>query len=179
MYFRYNDYYRVAVKAYTSVIPILVNGEDINVPPYPSLNYQPYPTIPAYSYVPIAMFSKVGASVRYDENTNTIYVNSLCNEYKQKLDTLRAMYDEDTKNIFNSEDLLMARDADPGEMSVFQIGSSNTPILRQVALDFIAKYPIGTYVKYFRVTQMGTDGRPISRYVWLKPEGSDWVFFGP
>lgn len=89
MYFRYDDYYRVAVKAYTSNLPILVNGSDINVQPYPALNYQPNPTIPPYSYVPIAQFSKVGAEVKWDENTKTIYVTTDYFQIKTELENTR------------------------------------------------------------------------------------------
>ncbi|MBT2729516.1 hypothetical protein J7E63_21740 [Bacillus sp. ISL-75] len=83
------------VTAYTAVQPVLVNGEDINTGPYPVLNFQPEGAQAPYIYVPIAQFSKVGASVKWNENANQMWVEtdysinkSLLAEYKAKYDML-------------------------------------------------------------------------------------------
>ena len=83
------------VTAYTAVQPVLVNGEDINTGPYPILNFQPEGAQAPFIYVPIAQFSKVGASVKWNENANQMWVEtdysinkSLLAEYKAKYDML-------------------------------------------------------------------------------------------
>ena len=64
------------VKAYTIDRPIYVNYQDINKFPYQALNYQPKGTQAPYVYVPIAQFSKVGAVVKWDEETLTMNVTT-------------------------------------------------------------------------------------------------------
>ncbi|MEY2196743.1 hypothetical protein AB7942_29120 [Neobacillus sp. BF23-41] len=64
------------VTAYTLSTPVNVNGVNINVPPYQALNYKPKGAQYEYVYVPIAQFSKVGANVMWDENSQTINVIS-------------------------------------------------------------------------------------------------------
>ncbi|WP_411682244.1 hypothetical protein [Clostridium thailandense] len=80
MFFRYwdsyQDMYRKEVVAYTSNIPIYVNGINVNKNPYPALNYRAYSDIPYYSYVPVAIFNRVGATVVYDSQANTIRVTT-------------------------------------------------------------------------------------------------------
>jgi hypothetical protein len=83
------------VTAYTAIQPVLVNGEDINTGPYPVLNFQPESAQSPYIYVPIAQFSKVGASVEWNEIGKTLWVESdysinksLAAKYKAKLDML-------------------------------------------------------------------------------------------
>ncbi|MGG3872359.1 hypothetical protein [Brevibacillus laterosporus] len=63
------------VKAYPIDIPIYVKGENINKLPYKALNYHPVGARPAV-YVPIAQFSKVGATVHWDEQTQIISVGT-------------------------------------------------------------------------------------------------------
>jgi hypothetical protein len=81
------------VTAYTAVQPIYVNGQDINTGTYPVLNFQPEGTQYPYIYVPIAEFSKVGASVNWNEASQLLSVvtdyfidKSQVEEYKAKLD---------------------------------------------------------------------------------------------
>jgi len=80
MFIRYVDedqeMYRKAVTAYTSNIPIYVNGSDINQSSYPAINYRPSSDRPYYSYVPIASFSNIGAVVNYDSVSNVINVTT-------------------------------------------------------------------------------------------------------
>ena len=83
------------VTAYTAVQPIYVNGQDINTGTYPVLNFQPEGTQYPYIYVPIAEFSKVGASVKWNEASQQLSVvtdyftnKSQVKEYKAKLDLL-------------------------------------------------------------------------------------------
>jgi hypothetical protein len=83
------------VTAYTAVQPIYVNGQDINTGTYPVLNFQPEGTQFPYIYVPIAEFSKVGASVNWNEASQQLSVvtdyftnKSQVEEYKAKLDLL-------------------------------------------------------------------------------------------
>jgi hypothetical protein len=201
MYFRYNDYdnyndyYRVAVKAYTSNLPILVNGTDINVQPYPALNYQPNPTIPPYSYVPIAQFSKVGAKVVWDEKANTIYVTTdyfqIKNDaiyYKQELEKLRAKYDKDTETIMSTEDIEFANSMLMNEnmyfadhLVIFQNGVGDQPNFKYQ--DFVepelSKHPIGIFVKYFAVSERDPQTQhTVHQYVYLKIPGIGWKGFG-
>jgi hypothetical protein len=195
MYFRYDDYYRIAVKAYTSNLPILVNGTDINVQPYPALNYQPNPTIPPYSYVPIAQFNKVGAEVRWDENTKTIYVTTdyyqVKNDaiyYKQELEKLRAKYDKDTETIINSEDIEFSNSMLMSEdwyiidhLIVFQNGIGEQPNFRypEFVKNELSKYPIGTFVKYFAISQRDPQTQhTIHSGVFLKIPGVGWKGYG-
>lgn len=89
MFIRYVDedqeMYRKSVTAYTSNIPIYVNGSDINQSSYPAINYRPSSDKPYYSYVPIASFSKVGAAVNYDSVSNVINVTT---DYYLNKDTI-------------------------------------------------------------------------------------------
>lgn len=62
------------VTAYTANQPVLVNGININTGPYPVLNFQPQGTQSPYIYVPIAEFSKVGASVGWNEQAQLLSV---------------------------------------------------------------------------------------------------------
>ena len=64
------------VTAYTVDRPVYVNKIDINTFPYQALNYQPKGVQYPYLYVPIAQFSKVGAKVAWDEQTQTLSVTS-------------------------------------------------------------------------------------------------------
>lgn len=194
MYFRYDDYYRVAVKAYTSNLPILVNGSDINVQPYPALNYQPNPTIPAYSYVPIAQFSKVGAEVKWDETTKTIYVTTDYFQvkkdaiyYKQELEKLRAKYDKDTETIINSEDIeytqLMLSEYwyISDNLIVFQNGIGEQPNFSYPFFinDELSKHPTGTFMKYFAISQRDPQTQhTVHKAVFLKIPGVGWKGYG-
>lgn len=79
--------------AYTAVQPVLVNGVDINTGPYPILNFQPEGTTVPYIYVPIAEFSRVGATVNWNEEAQLLSVvtdyftdKSRMADYKEKLD---------------------------------------------------------------------------------------------
>lgn len=117
-----NDY-RVAIKAYTSNIPIIVNGTDINKAPYLAINYQPNPSIPAYSYVPIAQFKLVGATVLWDEVKSTIIVqtdyyknkdnltiaNLKITDLQNKYDVLQSKYNLISKEVITPEDIEYAK----------------------------------------------------------------------
>ncbi|MGG3522031.1 hypothetical protein ABES33_19425 [Bacillus pseudomycoides] len=63
-------------KVYTTSIPIYINGENINNPPYIALNYHPNSVQQPVVYVPITLFSKVGATVHWDEPTQVISVGT-------------------------------------------------------------------------------------------------------
>jgi hypothetical protein len=85
------------VTAYTAVQPVLVNGENINIGPYPVLNFQPEGASVPYIYVPIAQFSKVGAKVKWNEIVDELQVVSdydinktLLAEYQSQMDRLAA-----------------------------------------------------------------------------------------
>ena len=67
---------RNAVNSYISQIPVIINGVDINKPPYQVLNYHPEGAQYPYTYVPIAIFEKVGSKVVWDPQTSTITVTS-------------------------------------------------------------------------------------------------------
>lgn len=71
------------VTAYTLNIPVYVNGTDINNPPYPAINYQPEGAPYPFVYVPIAQFSKVGAKVKWQEESQTINVTTDYFDLKQ------------------------------------------------------------------------------------------------
>ncbi|GAA0317511.1 hypothetical protein GCM10008967_05100 [Bacillus carboniphilus] len=100
--FHYSSHYNrqmeyKPVTAYTALQPILVNGENINTGPYPILNFQPEGTQSPYIYVPIAQFSKVGATVEWREPGNYMWVESdysinesLVEFYKNKMDQVEA-----------------------------------------------------------------------------------------
>jgi hypothetical protein len=64
------------VTAYTVDRPVYVNNVDINKFPYQALNYQPTGVQYPYIYVPIAQFSKVGAQVKWDDQTQTLSVTT-------------------------------------------------------------------------------------------------------
>jgi hypothetical protein len=92
------------VKAYPIDIPIYVKGENINKPPYKALNYHPDGARPAV-YVPIAQFSKVGATVYWDEPTQIIDVGT-DETLEDKLISLKAWrmaYGEISKKVETPE----------------------------------------------------------------------------
>lgn len=83
--YRYDYRQYEPVTAYTVDRPVYVNNQNINVSPYQALNYQPEGVQYPYVYVPIAQFSKVGAKVKWDEQTQTLSVTT---DYFQMRDEL-------------------------------------------------------------------------------------------
>lgn len=179
MFFRYDDYYRVAVTAHLSAIPIILNnGENLNKPPYQALNYQPNPNIPPYTYVPIAIFNKVGSKVRWDAATSTIHVTdaNACEDnsiyYKQELDNLKAKYDYDTRVVITDDDIAYVKSKGGRGAGVFLAGGDK-PNLRG-NIDF-SIYPPDTYIKWFSVVEPDGNGRPIYIAEYIKPYKYDWI----
>lgn len=78
------------VTAYTATRPILVNGVDINAGLYPVLNYKPENAQYPFIYVPIAEFSRVGATVRWDAAQQLIVVESDYDQLKTQVERLSA-----------------------------------------------------------------------------------------
>lgn len=74
------------VTAYTVDRPVYVNQTNINTFPYQALNYKPEGVQYPYVYVPIAQFSRVGAKVTWDDQTQTLSVTS---DYYKILNELR------------------------------------------------------------------------------------------
>jgi len=64
------------VTAYTVDIPVLVNGVNINTSQFPALNFKPAGEQYAYIYVPASEFTKVGASVYWDNAAQHMVITS-------------------------------------------------------------------------------------------------------
>lgn len=180
MYINYNGLYRGAVTAYQSLIPIILNNsEDLNRPPYQALNYQPNPNIPAYTYVPIAIFNKVGAKVRWDEATSTIHVtdSNACEDnsifYKQELANLKAKYDYDTRNVMTDDDLAYVKSKGGNRYGVLKASDIDKANLR-AAIDF-SVYPPDTYIKWFKIIEFDINGRQSQVEEYIKPHGYGWM----
>lgn len=94
----------VYIKAYPIDTPIYVNGENINKPPYKALNYHPDGIQPAV-YVPISQFSKVGATVQWDEQTQTIdvYTDETLEDKLMALKAWHMAYGEISKAVETPE----------------------------------------------------------------------------
>jgi LysM repeat protein len=76
----------VPVTAHTVTMPVVINGIDINKPPYQAINYKPTGANYPFIYVPLFQFSLVGAKVSWDEATQSLTVASDYFDLKQRIE---------------------------------------------------------------------------------------------
>jgi hypothetical protein len=141
------------VTAYTAVQPVLVNGEDINTGPYPVLNFQPEGAQAPYIYVPIAQFSKVGATVKWNEIAKQMWVETdysinktLLAEYKAKYNLLETGQIPVLEKGPSPELVEISYDGKIEEIGMYQVGGTLSNLISNEAT--IALTPGQTYKGY-------------------------------
>jgi hypothetical protein len=160
----------VNVKAYPIDAPVYVNGENINTPPYKALNYHPDGARPAV-YVPVSQFSKVGATVQWDEQTQSIYVSTdyMLEDKLMALKAWRMAYGEISKAVETPEQQVKMR--------------FNGVVDGRYVFDGIWWYPIGDYSTAGAALTVGryysadTEGAAGTQYLTvINDQGGESVF---